>query len=74
MPREKISDIRIVLESKIAFQDKAISDLNEALIGQSRTLLEFQRRMELLEKVVRGINQRVEALTEPPPNEKPPHY
>jgi uncharacterized coiled-coil protein SlyX len=65
---------QIRLESKIAFQEKAIADLNEALINQTRTVLELQRRIELLEKLVRGINQRLEDKTEPLPYEKPPHY
>jgi uncharacterized coiled-coil protein SlyX len=74
MPREKISEIRIALESKIAFQEKAIVDLNEALVDHSRTMLNLQHRLELLERAVRGITQRLEALSEAPPNEKPPHY
>lgn len=74
MSRETIEDIRIALESKIAFQEKAIADLNEALVDQSRRMLDLQRRLELLEKSMRGINQRLEAQMEAPPDEKPPHY
>jgi uncharacterized coiled-coil protein SlyX len=74
MNHENNECIHIKLESKIAFQEKAIADLNEALVDQTRTMLDLQRRIELLEKIVRGINQRLEANTEPLPYEKPPHY
>jgi uncharacterized coiled-coil protein SlyX len=67
-------NIHIKFESKIAFQEKAIADLNDALVDQTRTILDLQRRIELLERIVRGINQRLEAKMEPPPYEKPPHY
>ena len=74
MNHEKGESIQIDLESKIAFQEKAIADLNDALVGQTRTLLDLQRRIELLERIVRGINRRLEEKTEPLPYEKPPHY
>lgn len=74
MSRETIGEIRIALESKIAFQEKAIADLNEALVDQSRRTLDLQRRLELLERSVRGFNERLEAQIEAPPDEKPPHY
>jgi len=74
MNHENGEGIQIELESKIAFQEKAIADLNEALVGQTRALIDLQRRIELLERIVRGINQRLEENTEPLPYEKPPHY
>lgn len=74
MTHENDESNQIKLESKVAFQEKAIADLNDALIDQTRTVLDLQRRIELLEKIVRGIKQRLEDKTEPPPYEKPPHY
>jgi uncharacterized coiled-coil protein SlyX len=74
MTHEYGESIHIELESKIAFQEKAIADLNDALVDQTRTMLDLQRRIEHLEKIVRGINQRLETKIEPPPYEKPPHY
>jgi uncharacterized coiled-coil protein SlyX len=74
MTHESREDFRIELESKIAFQEKAIADLNEALVGNTRTILELQRRIELLENVVRRLNNRLESFDDLPPNETPPHY
>ena len=74
MAHENVEAIRIELESKIAFQEKAIADLNDALAGQTRTLIDLQRRIELLEKSVRGIRRRLDENAEPLPYEKPPHY
>jgi uncharacterized coiled-coil protein SlyX len=74
MMYENVEAIRIELESKIAFQEKAIADLNDALVGQTRTLLDLQRRIELIEKIVLGINRRLDENAEPLPYEKPPHY
>ncbi len=74
MIRENSAGIRIELESKIAFQEKAIADLQDTLVDHTRTMLDLQRRVELLEKVVRRLNHRLEAFAEDTPNEKPPHY
>jgi uncharacterized coiled-coil protein SlyX len=74
MTHEKREDFRIELESRIAFQEKAIADFNEALVSNTRTILELQRRIELLENVVRRLTQRLEDFDELPPNETPPHY
>jgi len=74
MAYENDENIRIRLESKIAFQEKAIADLNEALIDQTRMILDFQRRMEILENIVRGLNRRLDDREAPLPYEKPPHY
>ncbi len=74
MAHENVEAIRIELESRIAFQEKAIADLNDALAGQTRTLLDLQRRIELLEKSMRGVKLRLDETAEPLPYEKPPHY
>jgi uncharacterized coiled-coil protein SlyX len=66
--------IQIKLESKIAFQEKTIADLNDALVDQTRIMLDLQRRVELLERIVRGIHQRLDEKTDALPYEKPPHY
>jgi uncharacterized coiled-coil protein SlyX len=74
MAHENSESIHIKLESKIAFQEKAIADLNDGLVDQTRTMLNLQSRIEVLEKFVLGINRRLEAQTEPLPYENPPHY
>jgi uncharacterized coiled-coil protein SlyX len=74
MTHENREDVRIELESKIAFQEKAIADFNDALVGQTRTMLELQRRIEILENAVRRLNRQLDAFDDLPPDEKPPHY
>ena len=74
MTHENREDVRIELESKIAFQEKAIADFNEALVGHTRTMLELQRRIEVLENAIRRLNRHLDAFDDLPPNEKPPHY
>ncbi len=74
MTQKSVEAIRIELESKIAFQEKAIADLNDALVGQTRAMLDLRHRVELLEKIVRGINRRLDENADPLPYEKPPHY
>jgi uncharacterized coiled-coil protein SlyX len=74
MNPQNIQDVRIELESKIAFQEKTIADLNGALIDHTRTIIDVVHRVELLENVVRQLSQRLEGFTERPANEKPPHY
>ncbi len=74
MEQENDESIQIKLESKIAFQEKAIADLNDALISQTRAMIDLQRRVESLERMVRGMNQRLEEKMDPLPYEKPPHY
>ena len=65
---------RIELEARIAFQEKALAELNEALVDQARTLIELRQRVELLERVVRSISQQLELSRPEPVHEKPPHY
>jgi uncharacterized coiled-coil protein SlyX len=65
---------RIELESKIAFQEKALADLNAILSANTRTILDLQRRVQILENITRGFNRRLEGFSEAPPDEKPPHY
>ena len=58
------------LETKIAFQEKAIADLNDVVIEQDRTLSQLRR-------LVKALEQQLRALVddgEPPPIERPPHY
>ncbi len=57
------------LETKVAYQDKLIAELNEVIIERTYALDALARRVEALEKYLR------EPQGEPAPaNEKPPHY
>jgi uncharacterized coiled-coil protein SlyX len=66
--------VHIELESKMAFQEKALADLNDILAANTRTILDLQRRVQILENIVRGFDSRFESFADAPPDEKPPHY
>ncbi len=68
-----MSEERIVeLESKLAYQEQMLEELNEVLTDQ-------QARLMRLEQLCRSLVQRMRALGEAVPDgepeaERPPHY
>jgi SlyX protein len=69
MPTEREQARLIEVETKIAYQEKTIADLNEALVDLNRTVTELGRRLQAVEQVIRdGFEQRGGS------NERPPHY
>lgn len=62
------------LESKVAFQEDTIQQLNDALVGQQARIDRLQAEMEamalMLAEQVRGGAESGAVLVEPPP----PHY
>lgn len=70
MPTNDVEPQRLIeLETKIAYQEKTIADLNEALIDLNRTVAEFARRLTAVERVIRADFERRDV-----PNDRPPHY
>lgn len=64
------SDARIlVLEEKVAYQDKTIAELNEVVVSLNRLVSDLAKRLDHAERLVGGELSRREM-----PNEKPPHY
>lgn len=63
------SNHRIELETKIAYQDKLIADLNDVVVSLNRHVTELARRLETVERTVRN---HVEVRDMP--IERPPHY
>ena len=59
----------VVLETKLAYQEKTISDLNDVLVTQSRTLEAVERRLRALEEQLNHALAQADA-----PRERPPHY
>ncbi|MGC4086949.1 MAG: SlyX family protein [Polyangiaceae bacterium] len=57
------------IETKIAYQDKLIADLNDVVVDLNRTLSAFSKRLEAVERLVKNEFERRDM-----PNEKPPHY
>jgi len=69
-----MSEERLVeIETKIAFQEQTIKDLNDVLCEQ-------QQEIERLDSIYDALVKRVKELSEftpgmdAPANEKPPHY
>ena len=59
----------VTLETKIAYQEKAIADLNDVVVEQSRTFEKLTRRVTRLEQQLEQLLGQVDV-----PAEKPPHY
>jgi SlyX protein len=67
--REQTEERFLQLETKIAYQEKLIAELNEVVIERTYALDALERRVAALEKFLR------EPPGEPgPAHEKPPHY
>ncbi|MFM1897065.1 MAG: SlyX [Pseudomonadota bacterium] len=61
------------LQARVVFQDDALLQLDEVVIGQAARLDSLQRQVaELLEKLDRLRDER--NLEPRPGDEKPPHY
>lgn len=58
------------LETRIAFQDQTIEDLNAALTAQWRTIDLLTKKLAMLEEQVRSGGFIADPATERPP----PHY
>ena len=70
----EISEERIVeIETKIAFQEKTIKELNDVLCEQQR---EIERLGSICDALVKRNKESSEFTPgiEAPANEKPPHY
>jgi SlyX protein len=69
MPNPASAEGRFIeLETKIAYQEKLLSDLNEVLLARGREIDSLLKRVDALE----GLAQEDTADT--PGNEPPPHY
>ena len=65
-----ISDRLETLETRIAFQDQTIEDLNATITTQWRQIDLLTRKLEQMEEQVRSGVHIADPSTEPPP----PHY
>lgn len=65
-------DRLIDLESHLAHQDRTISDLNDVIISQQRTIDNLEARLQRIENNVKQISlSTVKDISEETP---PPHY
>lgn len=59
------------LETKVAFQEELIQQLDDALISQQRQIATLEQQLKILQSEFRNIeNQMPDNTPEPPP----PHY
>lgn len=58
------------LESRIAFQDQTIEDLNAVITEQWTVIEQLRRRLEVMEEQVRSGSYIADPASEKPP----PHY
>lgn len=64
------SDARLlVLEEKVAYQDKTIAELNDVVVELNRLVTDLGSRLAAMEGLLGAELSRREM-----PNEKPPHY
>ena len=69
MSREDRENERFVLlETKVAYQEKVISDLNDVVLAHTRALDRLETRVAQLEALVR------DEAGDPIGHERPPHY
>jgi SlyX protein len=61
------------IETKIAFQEKTIKDLNEVLYEQQQEVERLGFICEALMKRVKELSEFIPGI-DAPANEKPPHY
>ena len=57
------------LETKVAYQDKLIAELNDVVVDLNRLVAELNRRLIAAERLIRNEFERRDM-----PIEKPPHY
>lgn len=69
-----MSEQRLVdIETKIAFQEKSIKDLNDVIYEQQQELDRLTAVCDLLVQRVKDLSDFVPG-SDGPANEKPPHY
>jgi SlyX protein len=69
-----MQDELIELQSKWAFQEQTLSELNQVLISQQQQIDQLQLQMKLFEDRLRDMESAAPVLTGQGQHEKPPHY
>ena len=72
MAREQdIEALLVDLQTRLAFQDQAISELNEVITDQQQQIDRLREELRLAGDKLKVLEESVEIST---PDEKPPHY
>jgi len=64
-------DRLIEIETKLAFQEKIIKDLNDVVLGQEQTIETLEKRYQKLAGLLDDLMKDAGAG---PANDPPPHY
>ncbi|MCX7553766.1 SlyX family protein [Marinicella sp. S1101] len=68
-----MSDKKFIdLETRIAFLEDAVDDLNKLAYQQSKEILQYQETLKTMSQHVKQVQSDIEEFK--PQNEVPPHY
>lgn len=68
-----MSDKKFIdLETRIAFLEDAVDDLNKLAYQQSKEILQYQETLKTMSQHVKQVQSDIEEFK--PQNEIPPHY
>jgi len=68
---ENTEDLLVDLQTRLAFQDHAISELSDVIASQQRQIDVLERRLKALDDKLITLEESVDTHHD---NEKPPHY
>lgn len=69
-----LADELIELQTRIAYQEDTINQLNQVITKQDADILQLQHQMRLLAKRIDELSFAQGADAEEITNERPPHY
>ena len=72
MDENKVKEIEerfIQLETKFAFQEDFVSQLQGVVVEQAKIIVKLEREIKMLAEKIRDLDSQEEI-----PNRKPPHY
>ncbi len=68
-----MSDERLIdIETRLAYQDQTINELNEALANQQQSIMKLERLCATLLERIATLNEAMPGTGET--DERPPHY
>lgn len=67
-------DILVDLQTRLAFQDHTITELNDVIADQQKQIDVLNLRLKVLDDKLRSLEESVETGRPAPQHEKPPHY
>jgi len=69
-----LNDDLIELQTRLAFQEDTINQLNQVITQQDAAILQLQQQMRLLARRIDELALEQQASAGETPDERPPHY